>query len=273
MTLIHTATVLDEILANTKLEAAARQSAVPLAAVMHSAAAAPAPHNFLAALVPEHVALIAEIKHASPSRGVLIDPFDPVALAQTYAANGAAAISILTDERFFQGHLDHLRAVRQSVQLPILRKDFMVDAYQIYESRAAGADAILLIVAALEDAQLHALHALAASLGMAAVVEVHNAAELERALRINPGAIGINNRDLRTFEVSTATTIQLAGRIPAGVVIVAESGILHAADVRSMGAAGAHAVLVGEGLLQAPDIAARVREFSSQPRPVSHAKS
>ena len=273
MTLKLTATVLDEILANTKLEAAARQSAVPLAEVMHSAAAAPAPHNFLAALVPEHVALIAEIKHASPSRGVLIDPFDPVALAQTYAANGAAAISILTDERFFQGHLDHLRAVRQSVQLPILRKDFVIDAYQIYESRAAGADAILLIVAALEDAQLQALHALAASLGMAAVVEVHNAAELERALRINPGVIGINNRDLKTFEVSTATTIQLAGRIPAGVVIVAESGILHAADVRSMGAAGAHAVLVGEGLLQAPDIAARVREFSSQPRPVSHAKS
>lgn len=273
MTLTHTATVLERILANTQLEVAARQSAVPLAAVMRAAAAAPAPRNFLAALSLDSVALIAEIKHASPSRGVLIDPFDPQELAQTYAANGAAAISILTDERFFQGHLEHLRAVRQVAHLPILRKDFMIDAYQIYESRAAGADAILLIVAVLEDAQLQALHALAASLGMAAVVEVHNAAELERALRINPDAIGINNRDLKTFEVSTATTIQLAARIPAGVVIVAESGILQAADVRSMGAAGAHAVLVGEGLLQAPDIAARVREFSSQPRLASHATS
>lgn len=273
MTLTHTATVLEKILANTRLEVAARQSAVPLAAIMHSAAAARAPRNFLAALSLDSVALIAEIKHASPSRGVLIDPFDPLALAQTYAANGAAAISILTDERFFQGHLEHLRAVRQVSPLPILRKDFMIDAYQIYESRAAGADAILLIVAALEDAQLQALHALAGSLGMAAVVEVHNAGELERTLGINPTAIGINNRDLKTFQVSTATTIQLAARIPAGVVIVAESGILHAADVRRMGAAGAHAVLVGEGLLQAPDIAARVREFSSQPRLVSHATS
>ena len=273
MTLLHTATVLDKILANTMLEVAARQSAAPLTTVMHSAAAAPVPRNFLAALSLERVALITEIKHASPSRGVLIDTFDPVALAQTYEANGAAAISILTDERFFQGHLEHLRAVRRVVHLRLLRKYFLIDAYQIYESRAAGADAILLIVAALDDAQLHALHALAASLGMAAVVEVHNATELERALRINPAAIGINNRDLKTFEVSTATTIQLARRIPAGVVIVAESGILHAADVHSMGAAGAHAVLVGEGLLQAPDIAARVREFSSQPRTASHAKS
>ncbi|GBL17908.1 indole-3-glycerol phosphate synthase [Chloroflexota bacterium] len=154
MTLTHTATVLEKILANTRLEVAARQSAVPLAAIMHSAAAAPAPRNFLAALSLDSVALIAEIKHASPSRGVLIDPFDPLALAQTYAANGAAAISILTDERFFQGHLEHLRAVRQVSPLPILRKDFMIDAYQIYESRAAGADAVLSIVAALEDAQL-----------------------------------------------------------------------------------------------------------------------
>ncbi len=273
MTLVHSSTVLDNILANTQLELAARQCATPLSVVVHSAAAAPAPRNFLAALALERVALIAEIKHASPSRGVLIDPFDPVALAQTYAANGAAAISIVTDERFFQGHLDHLRAVRKIVDLPILRKDFMLDAYQIYESRSAGADAVLLIVAALTDAQLRTLAELAASLGMAAVVEVHNAAELERALRIDPRAIGINNRDLKTFKVSTATTTHLAAHIPPGVVLVAESGILHAADVRAMGAAGAHAVLVGEGLLQAPDIAARVREFSSQPRTANHAAS
>lgn len=263
---VRTDTILDKILANTAAEVAARKAALPEAALVDAAAAQPPARDMLAALRRETVALIAEVKHASPSRGVLIDPFDPAALARTYAAHGAAAISVLTDERFFQGGLDDLRAVRAAVDIPILRKDFVLDAYQVYEARAAGADAVLLIAAALPDETLAALHALVEALGMAALVEVHNAAELARALAIGPRLLGINNRDLKTFAVSLETTATLAANVPAGVTLVAESGIFSGADAARMGRIGAHAVLVGEALVKAPDTAALVRELSSQPR-------
>jgi indole-3-glycerol phosphate synthase len=220
----------------------------------------------LAALRRTTVALIAEVKHASPSRGVLIEPFDPVDLATTYARHGAAAISVLTDEVFFGGALEHLSAVRNAVGLPVLRKDFVIEPYQVYEGRAAGADAILLIAAVLDDAQMAELHGLASALGMAALVEVHNEAELERALRVEPKVLGVNNRDLRTFTVDTGLMARLAKLIPSGVVAVAESGMKTAEDVRWMGEAGADAVLIGEGLVAAPDIAAQVRLFSAQPK-------
>jgi len=269
---VRTGTVLDRILANTVQEVAARKADRPLAEVIDAAKQAEPPCNALDVLIPTidpieggwegTVALIAEVKHASPSRGVLIEPFDPVAIAQTYEQNGAAAISVLTDERFFQGHLDYLTAIRQAVKVPLLRKDFITDPYQVYEGRAAGADIILLIVAALTDNQLGRLRNLAEELGMVALVEVHNEAELERALRIRPRLLGINNRNLKTFDVDTGTTERLARQIPEGIVVVAESGIHTADDVSRMGAAGAHAILVGESLVKAADMAKQVRALS-----------
>jgi indole-3-glycerol phosphate synthase len=224
------------------------------------------PRDFAGALHRESVALIAEVKKASPSKGVLIEDFDPVTLAGIYAANGAACISVLTDEPFFQGHLDHMVAVRRHVPIPVLRKDFIIDAVQVYEGRARGADAMLLIVMALDDAQLADLHALIVSLGMAALVEVHNEAEMERALRLGASLIGVNNRDLRTFSEDLGTTARLSAMVPHGVTLVAESAIRSPEDVAAAGRAGASAVLVGEGLVKSPDIAAAVRAFSAQRR-------
>ena len=263
---VKTDTVLDKILAHKQTEITAARQQRPLAHLQAHATTAPPPRNVIAALRRETVALIAEVKHASPSRGVLIDPFRPVELAQTYAANGAAMISVLTDERFFQGHLDHLRRIRAAVDVPLLRKEFIIDPYQVYEARAAGADAVLLIAAALTDAHLRDLHALITHLGMTPLVEVHNAAELDRALKINPVLVGVNNRDLKTFEVDLNTTAQLAQQIPPSMTLIAESGMLNTADVAKMGELGAHAVLIGEGLVTAPDTAAAVREFSTQER-------
>lgn len=265
---VRTQTVLDRILERKVQDLAEQQQRVSLADIRAQAEAMPPPRDMITALRRDTVALIAEVKHASPSRGVLIDPFDPVALGTTYAANGAAAISVLTDEPFFQGALAHLAAVRGAIPVPVLRKDFIIDPYQVYEGRAAGADAMLLIAAALKDTQLAGLHALITGLGMAALVEVHNARELDRVLAIKPALIGINNRDLHTFTVSLDTTVQLAGRVPDDVTLVAESGIFTGADVARMAQAGAHAVLVGEALVTAPDTAARVRELSTQPREV-----
>lgn len=263
---VRTDTILDRILENTVREVEARQAQRPLAEMIAAAGAAPPPRDMLAALRRDTVALIAEIKRASPSRGVLNAALDPAAQAALYAANGAAAISVLTDERFFQGHLDDLTAARNAVGVPVLRKDFIVDPYQVYEARAAGADAVLLITAALADGQLADLHALAVELGMAALVEVHDEAELARALRVGPRLLGVNNRDLRTFDVNLATAERLIALAPGGVALVAESGVKSAADVRRMGELGAHAVLVGEALVGADDVAARVRAFSGQPR-------
>lgn len=264
---VRTDTILDAILAD-KVERLSALSAADRASARRDAERALPARDFIGALTsdPERVALIAEVKHASPSKGVLIDPFDPVALAAIYAQNGAAAISVLTDERFFQGHLDHLRAVRAAVDLPLLRKDFVIDAHQVYEARAAGADAVLLIVAALEDTQLADLHVLIESLKMAALVEVHDLREMERAAAVGAALIGINNRDLRTFREDLEVTARLARFASAGTALVAESAIRTVDDVRRMGTFGAHAVLVGEALVKAPETAAAVRAFSSQRR-------
>ncbi|MDQ7028351.1 MAG: indole-3-glycerol phosphate synthase TrpC [Ardenticatenia bacterium] len=231
--------------------------------VRAEAAIAPRPRDLEAALQAPGVALIAEVKRASPSKGLLRHQFDPVELATVYEANGAAAISVLTDQHFFQGNVDHLRAVRRAVSVPVLRKDFILDPYQVYEARAAGADAVLLIVAVLGDTTLAHLHALARELGMAVLVEVHNENELERALSISPTLIGINNRDLRTFHVDLNTTARLCPLIPAGTLVVAESGIHSAADVRHLAEMGVDAILVGEAIVRAKDVAAKVQELAS----------
>lgn len=229
----------------------------------------PMPRDFLKAVrrTPgKPVRLIAELKKASPSRGVLAADLDLEQVAQIYAANGAAAISVLTDERFFQGKLDILRNLRfnEKIPTPLLRKDFILHASQVYETRANGADAVLLIAAALpDDGELCDLHALAGSLGLAALVEVHNAAELTRVLAV-PGLrlVGINNRDLATFAVSLDTTLKLRPLIPAGITVVSESGIFGAQELDRLQAAHVDAVLVGEALVTAADIPAKVRELS-----------
>lgn len=254
-------TILEEIIAWKRGEIGRHKHARPVEAVRAGAALAPPPRDFAAALRSPGVSLIAEVKRASPSKGLLCHDFDAVALARAYEDNGAAAISVLTDQHFFQGHLNHLRAVRQKVRLPVLRKDFILDPYQVYESRLAGADAVLLIVAALSDGDLKALYQLVHELGMVALVEVHNEAELERALQIGPRIVGVNNRDLRTFEVDLETTARLRPLIPTDVVLVAESGIHTRADVARLAAIGADAMLVGEALVRAPDVGHKVREL------------
>ena len=198
-------------------------------------------------------AVIAEVKKASPSKGVLRADFIPADIAQSYAEHGAACLSVLTDRQFFQGEPDFLKQARASCDLPVLRKDFMVDAYQIYESRAMGADCVLLIAACLDDAQMAELEAIARSLDMAVLVEVHDRPELERALRLKTPLVGINNRNLRTFEVSLETTLSMLADVPADRLLVTESGILSAADVRRMREAGIHAFLVGEAFMRASD--------------------
>ena len=198
-------------------------------------------------------AVIAEIKKASPSKGVLREEFIVADIAQTYADNGAACLSVLTDKSFFQGGTDYLKQARASCQLPVLRKDFLIDAYQVYESRAMGADAILLIAAILDDQQLLEFEAVARSLDMAVLVEVHDAAELARALKLKNPMIGINNRNLKTFEVSLDTTLSLMGAVPPGRLLVSESGIRNRDDVLRLGSAGINAFLVGEAFMRVPD--------------------
>jgi indole-3-glycerol phosphate synthase len=196
----------------------------------------------------------------------LIEDFEPVRIATNYADNGAAAISVLTDERFFQGSLRNLKQVRGAVNVPLLCKEFVIDPYQVYAARAYGADAVLLIVAALADPQLAELHSLIVEQGMTPLVEVHHEDELERALNVCPKVVGINNRDLKTFRVDLRTTARLAKLVPADVVLVAESGIMNAEDVYHMGQLGAHAVLVGESLVKSGDMGQSVRAYSSQKR-------
>jgi indole-3-glycerol phosphate synthase len=198
-------------------------------------------------------AVIAEIKKASPSKGVLRERFEPAAIAASYARHGAAALSVLTDERFFQGSAAYLEQARAESALPALRKDFIVDPYQVYESRLQGADCILLIAAILDDALIADLEALALELGMAVLVEVHDGVELARAARLKTPLLGINNRNLRTFEVTLETTLGLLPSVPAGRLLVTESGILGGADVQRMREAGVHAFLVGEAFMRAPD--------------------
>jgi len=207
------------------------------------------------------VALIAEVKRASPSAGIICKDFDPVRIAKEYEAAGANCLSVLTDEKFFQGSLDYLRQIRAAVKLPLLRKDFIIDERQILEAIEWGADAILLIVSILSDAQLQKFHSLAAEAGLAALVEVHDTEELERALKIGAGLIGVNNRDLKTFTVDLGTTEKLAGKLSNEKILVAESGIHSRADVERLQKCGARAILVGESLLRGGDIRGKIREL------------
>jgi indole-3-glycerol phosphate synthase len=209
----------------------------------------------------DSIALIAEVKKASPSAGIICQDFDPVRIAKEYEAAGANCLSVLTDEKFFQGSLDYLRQIRAAVKLPLLRKDFIIDERQILEAIEWGADAILLIVSILSDEQLKKFHALAKDAGLAALVEVHDADEMERALKIGAELIGVNNRDLKTFKVDLATTEMLATKIGREKILVAESGIHTRADVERLKKCGASAILVGESLLRGGDIKTKIREL------------
>lgn len=218
--------------------------------------------DFLAALNKPRqggIALIAEVKKASPSAGIICNNFDPVKIAIQYETAGASCLSVLTDEKFFQGSLDYLRQIRAAVKLPLLRKDFIIDERQILEAIEWGADAILLIVAILTDEQLKKFHSLAVEAGLSVLVEVHDEVELERALKISPQLIGVNNRDLKTFKVDLATTERLAAKITSSQLLVAESGIHNSADVARLKKCGAKAVLVGESLLRDGDIPSKIR--------------
>jgi indole-3-glycerol phosphate synthase len=257
--------VLDEIVAHKRSELAARKAERPLPSLLAACRGLGPARDFEQVLRPAagaRVRLIAEVKRGSPSQGLFRADLDPVAQAVVYAGAGAAAVSVLTDARFFHGSLDDLTRVRAAVAVPVLRKDFIVDEYQLWEARAAGADAALLIVAALEDAVLRDLSAAAKGVGLAALVEVHTATELDRALRLDPPVIGVNNRNLQTLRTSLEPSLRLLPQIPPGPVAVSESGLGGAADVAAVVAAGAHAVLVGETLLRAPDVAAKVREMA-----------
>ncbi len=267
-TFVRTGSVLDRILAHKLTEVDEARRERPLAQLRDVCKGQAPPRDLVTALQRENVALIAECKQASPSKGRLSNDYDPARLARAYAACGAAAISVLTDARFFQGSLDDLVAVRSAVNVPLLCKEFVLDEWQVHAARASGADAVLLIVAALADAQLAELHAMILSLGMTPLVEVHNEDELERALTIQPGVIGVNNRDLKTFRVDLQTTARLARHVPPETLLVAESGIADAQDVRHMGELGAHAVLVGETLMKAPDLARSVQSLSGVKREV-----
>lgn len=254
---------LSRILAAKRQEVAAAKQQLPLDEMRRLARSAP-PARDLAAGIQAAAglgcAIIAEVKKASPSRGLIRPDFEPAQIARIYAAHGACAVSVLTDAPFFQGSLEHLVAVRAAVDLPLLRKDFVVDEYQVYEARAAGADAVLLIAAALSDALLAELFGLVHELKMDALVEVHNAAELERALRLKPRILGINNRDLSTFRTDLNTTLRLLPMVR-GPLVVSESGLEHPADLERLRRAGVSAFLIGEALMRAPDIGAKLREL------------
>lgn len=248
--------ILDRIIATKRQEVAAVLATAALAEVEAAAAALPAPRDFVGAIQKKigcgQLAIIAEIKKASPSKGVIRPDFHPAEIAQSYEQHGAACLSVLTDRRYFQGAPEYLAAARAACALPVLRKDFIVDRYQVAEARAMGADGILLIAAALSLKEMQALEAQAHGYGMGVLVEVHNGEELAAALQLKTPLIGINNRNLRTFDVTLATTLGLLDRIPADRIVVSESGILTPEDVALMCANGVHAFLVGEAFMRAP---------------------
>ena len=263
------ADILDKIIAVKREEIAAAMRKMPLAVMRADAESRVLTRDFVGALRDKITsgkpAVIAEIKKASPSKGVIREDFIPADIAQSYAENGAACLSVLTERQFFQGQPDFLKQARASCQLPVLRKDFMVDAYQIYESRAMGADCVLLIAACLDDAQMADLEVIAHSLDMAVLVEVHDRAEAERALKLKTPLLGINNRNLKTFEVSLETTLQMVKDMPelsdGKRLVVTESGIVTRDDVLRMGAAGVNAFLVGEAFMRAVDPGAALAEM------------
>ncbi len=257
--------ILNKILAVKAREIAAAQMLKPLASLRAEVQQAAPARDFIGAIRSKHAAqqsaVIAEIKKASPSKGVLREDFRPAEIAASYAQHGAACLSVLTDEQFFQGSAAYLQQARNACTLPVLRKDFMLDEYQIYQSRAMGADAILLIAAALEVVQMQVLEKLAHSLGMAVLVEVHNDIELDAALQLSTPLIGINNRNLRSFEVSLQTTLALLPRIPADRIVVTESGIVSATDVRLMCSHEVHTFLVGEAFMRVTDPGAALAQI------------
>ena len=261
--------ILDEIFAHKRLEVAAAQREIPAAALEAAITETPSPPDFAAAIsgtLGSAPNLIAEIKHRSPSKGILCPQFDPLKLAHTYAQNGAHAISVLTDEKYFGGSLEILRQISElGLGLPLLRKDFIFDRYQLLEARIAGASAVLLIVAMLSPIQLNQLIVAAHELGLQALVETHNVTEVTQALAAGARIVGVNNRNLHTFVVNLDTCLYLRSSIPAEVVMVAESGIRTTVDVAALSASGVDAMLLGEALVTAADIGAKVRELVKQP--------
>jgi len=261
--------ILQRIVAAKHDEVAAARRRQPAAALRRAAEARGGLRDFAGALrarvAAGRPAVIAELKKASPSKGVLREHFVPAEIAASYAQHGAAGLSVLTDARFFQGAPEYLQQARAACALPVLRKDFIVDAYQVDEARAMGADAVLLIAACLADGQMAELEAQAQALGMAVLVEVHDGAELDRALRLRTPLLGINNRNLRSFEVTLQTTLDLLGAVPADRLLVTESGILARADVRRLRGQGVHAFLVGEAFMRAPDPGLALAELFELP--------
>ena len=249
--------ILNKILATKVQEVAASKLAIPLEAVKTAALAMPKPRDFIGAIQAKiaagQAAVIAEIKKASPSKGVIRADFQPAEIATSYEQGGAACLSVLTDVEYFQGHADYLKQARAACNLPVLRKDFMIDVYQVYEARAMGADCILLIAAAIDLSAMRELESIAHTLGMAVLVEVHNGAELDLALQLTTPLLGINNRNLRTFEVTLDTTLSLLNRIPADKIVVTESGIFTSADVALMRKSKVHTFLVGEAFMRQPE--------------------
>ena len=253
--------ILERIVAAKRGEVARARTEVPPARVEAQARAASPVRDFVGALRARRPAVIAEIKKASPSRGVLRESFDPAAIARSYERAGAACLSVLTDREFFQGAAEHLAAARAACALPVLRKDFVIDRYQVFESRALGADCILLIAACLSQGEMAELEQHAMHLGMAVLVEVHDADELQAAATLKTPLIGINNRNLRTFETRLETTLALLPQVPRGRIVVTESGILAAADVQRMRSAGVETFLVGEAFMRAPEPGAALRQL------------
>lgn len=245
--------VLDDIIAHKREEVVAARAAVPLSVVQARAAAAPPARNFAAAIARPPVRIVAEVKRASPARGVIRHDADPAAIARCYEAAGAAAVSVLTDRRYFNGSAEDLEAVRAAVALPVLRKDFVIEAYQIYEARALGADAVLLIAGAVPSDDLAALGRLAVELGMTPLYEAHTEAEVDEVLACGARVVGINNRDLKTLRIDLDTTARLRPRIPRDVAVISESGIESAEDVTRVCRASIDAILVGTALMASPD--------------------
>lgn len=254
--------VLEKIVAQKRTEIEQARRARPEEALREKLSSAPAVRDFAGALRgSDRMHVIAEVKKASPSVGLIRADFDPVAIARTYEQHGAACISVLTDEKFFQGHLDYLVAVREAVSIPVLRKDFILDRYQVLEARAAGADCILLIAECLDDCHLRDLYFYASELGMESLIEIYEPENLERVLKLEPALLGVNNRNLRSFITDLNHSIRLHERVPPECVFVSESGIHSRTDVEHLQAAGIHAILVGETLMRSPDIGKKLDEL------------
>lgn len=256
--------ILDEIIRYKRQELEARKAEIPINIITSAIWNLPLPLRFKDALLPSpdgRVRVIAEVKKASPSKGVIREDFNHLEIAETYQRNGASALSVLTDRKFFQGSIDYLSEIRHAVSIPLLRKDFVVDEYQIFEARGYGADAVLLIAAVLDDKEMHDFVELSLNLGLAPLVEVHDEAELERALKTDAELIGINNRNLQTFKTDINTTVRLIGSIPDEKLVISESGINTREDINLLKDAGVDAFLIGEALMREADIGKKLREF------------